>query len=226
MTPHSQSRRFPEDKCWLSEKFWGWLLLSHPPSNSFLIFISSKEGKGLFINEVIIFGGYPRFKLPTSHVLRVYNVLSIHEWSEVKTTENDDVIYEQTPNYGMGLRSTHLSERRMLRTWGSWKLHWRRLSRRERFSWKRGQSFRRDNVEDIKRFKIVRDAIADQFCIFFNIDKKAVTTEIDKIRRTLWKPTNIPWNLDNSIFTTTREKTGKSSSYYSSFSPPNSSSSK
>ena len=38
-------------------------------------------------------------------------------------------------------------------------------------------------MEDIKRFKIVRDAIADQFCIFFNIDKKAVTTEIDKIRR-------------------------------------------
>ena len=130
------------------------------------------------------------------------------------------------PKYEMSLRPTHLSERRMLRTWGSWKLHWRRLSRRERFSWKRGQSFRRDNVEDIKRFKIVRDAIADQFCIFFNIDKKAVTTEIDKIRRTLWKPTNIPLNLDKSIFTTTREKTGKSSSYYSSFSSPNSSTSR
>ena len=36
-----------------------------------------------------------RVSLQTTHVLRVYNVLSIHEWSEEIPTENDDVIYEQ-----------------------------------------------------------------------------------------------------------------------------------
>ena len=51
--------------------------------------------KGLFINDVIILGGYPRVLLQTNHVLRVYNVLSIHGWSERKPAKNDDVIYEQ-----------------------------------------------------------------------------------------------------------------------------------
>ena len=40
--------------------------------------------KGLFINDVIIFGKYPRFSLQTTHVLREYNVLLIHGWSGVK----------------------------------------------------------------------------------------------------------------------------------------------
>ena len=34
--------------------------------------------------------------LVKKHVLRVYNLLSIHGWSEVKPAENEDVIYEQT----------------------------------------------------------------------------------------------------------------------------------
>ena len=42
----------------------------------------------LFIN------GYPQFSLQTIQVLRVYDVFSIHGWSEVNA-ENDDVIYEQ-----------------------------------------------------------------------------------------------------------------------------------
>ena len=44
--------------------------------------------KGRFINGVIFFGGYARFSLQTSHVyiihIHIYNVLSIHGWSEVK----------------------------------------------------------------------------------------------------------------------------------------------
>ena len=52
----------------------------------------------LFINDVI-FGGYPRFSLQTTHVLKVYIVLSIHGWSEVTPAENDDVIYEQPPTF-------------------------------------------------------------------------------------------------------------------------------
>ena len=36
-----------------------------------------------------------RFSLHTTHVLRVYNVLSIHGWSEVKPAEKDDVIYDK-----------------------------------------------------------------------------------------------------------------------------------
>ena len=51
--------------------------------------------KGLFINDVIIFGRYPRFSLQTTHVLRVYDVLSMHGWSEEIPAENEDVIYEQ-----------------------------------------------------------------------------------------------------------------------------------
>ena len=35
------------------------------------------------------------FSHKTTHVLRVYNVLSIQRWSEVKPVENDDAIYEQ-----------------------------------------------------------------------------------------------------------------------------------
>ena len=35
------------------------------------------------------------FSLQTTHVLRVYNLLTIHEWSEEIPAENDDVIYEQ-----------------------------------------------------------------------------------------------------------------------------------
>ena len=125
---------------------------------------------------------------------------SIHLYNTLQCTLDTWVVWSEThrkwwrhlwtaPKYEMSLRPTHLSERRMLRTWGSWKLHWRRLSRRERFSWKRGQSFRRDNVEDIKRFKIVRDAIADQFCIFLTLIKssydrnrqnKAYSVETDK----------------------------------------------
>ena len=50
---------------------------------------------GLFINDVIIFGGYPRFSLQTTHVLREYNVLLIHGWSEVKPAEKDDVIFDK-----------------------------------------------------------------------------------------------------------------------------------
>ena len=41
--------------------------------------------------------GYPRFSLQITQVLRVYNVFSIHGWSEVKPAENDDVIYEKQP---------------------------------------------------------------------------------------------------------------------------------
>ena len=37
---------------------------------------------GLFINDVIIFGGYPRFSLQTTHVLTVYNVLLIYFTSD------------------------------------------------------------------------------------------------------------------------------------------------
>ena len=51
--------------------------------------------RGLFINGVIIFGGHTRFSLQTTHVLKVYNVLSIHGWSEIKPAENDDAIYGQ-----------------------------------------------------------------------------------------------------------------------------------
>ena len=49
---------------------------------------------GLFKNDVIIFGRYPRFSLQTTHVLRVHCILLIHGWSEVKPDENDHVIYE------------------------------------------------------------------------------------------------------------------------------------
>ena len=49
--------------------------------------------KGLFINDVIIIGRYPRFSLQTTHVLKVHCILSIHWWSEVKPA----VIYEQPP---------------------------------------------------------------------------------------------------------------------------------
>ena len=42
--------------------------------------------KWLFINNVII-SAYPRFSLQTTHVLRVYNVLSVHRWSELKVIE-------------------------------------------------------------------------------------------------------------------------------------------
>ena len=35
------------------------------------------------------------FSHQTTHVLRVYNVLSIHGWSEEILAENDDIIYEQ-----------------------------------------------------------------------------------------------------------------------------------
>ena len=86
--------------------------------------------------------------------------------------------------YEMSLRSTHLSDRRMLRTWGSWKLHWRRLIRRERFSWKKEDNhFGGLTWKISKGDKIVRDAITDQFCIFLTLIKKTVTTEVDKIRR-------------------------------------------
>ena len=51
--------------------------------------------KVLFINVVIISARYPRFLLQTTHVLRVYNVLLLHGWSEVKPALNDDVIYDQ-----------------------------------------------------------------------------------------------------------------------------------
>ena len=53
------------------------------------------DDKGLFINDVIIFGEYPQFSLQTTHLLRVHNVLLIHGWSEVKPAQNDDIIYEQ-----------------------------------------------------------------------------------------------------------------------------------
>ena len=49
----------------------------------------------VFISDVIIFCGYPRFSLLTTHVLTVYNVLSIKGWSDMKPAENDDLIYEQ-----------------------------------------------------------------------------------------------------------------------------------
>ena len=46
-----------------------------------------------------MFAGYPRFSLQTTHVLRVYNVTSIHELSQVKPAENDNAIYEQHITY-------------------------------------------------------------------------------------------------------------------------------
>ena len=49
----------------------------------------------LFINDVIIFDVYPRFSLQTIHVLRVYNVPSIHGWSDDNPAENDGAIFEQ-----------------------------------------------------------------------------------------------------------------------------------
>ena len=52
----------------------------------------------VFISDVIIFCGYPRFSLLTTHVLTVYNVLSIKGCSDMKPAENDDVIYEQPLN--------------------------------------------------------------------------------------------------------------------------------
>ena len=53
--------------------------------------------KGLFINDVIILSRYPRFSLQTTHVLRVYNVPSIHRWSEVRPAENDDAMSRNSP---------------------------------------------------------------------------------------------------------------------------------
>ena len=47
----------------------------------------------------MIFAGYPRFSLQTTHVLRVHNVTSIHELPQVKPTENDNAIYEQHLTY-------------------------------------------------------------------------------------------------------------------------------
>ena len=46
-----------------------------------------------------MFAGYPRFSLQTTRVLRVYNVTSIHELSQVKPAENDNAIYEQHITY-------------------------------------------------------------------------------------------------------------------------------
>ena len=34
-------------------------------------------------------------QIQTTHVLGVHCILSLHRWSEVKPTKNDDVIYEQ-----------------------------------------------------------------------------------------------------------------------------------
>ena len=48
-----------------------------------------------YLNDVIIFGGYPQFSFQTSDVMRVYNVLAIHGRSEVKPAENDHVTHEQ-----------------------------------------------------------------------------------------------------------------------------------
>ena len=52
---------------------------------------------GLFINDVIIFGGYPMFLLQITHVLREYDVPLIHGSSEVQPAENDDVIFMNSP---------------------------------------------------------------------------------------------------------------------------------
>ena len=76
--------------------------------------------KGLFINDVIILGGYPRFSLQTNHVLRVYNVLSIHWWSEVKPAKNEDVIYKQTPTVDHFMI---LFELKLRFSWWKWPAH-------------------------------------------------------------------------------------------------------
>ena len=71
--------------------FWSWnsIWLSKDLLNSWFdpsdVMILDK---GLFINDVIIFGGYPRFSLQTTHVLKVHCILSTHGWSEVNWLEN------------------------------------------------------------------------------------------------------------------------------------------
>ena len=56
--------------------------------------------KGLFVNNVIIFSGYPRFSLQTTHLSRVCNELSKNGLSEVKPSKNDDIIYDQPLKVG------------------------------------------------------------------------------------------------------------------------------
>ena len=47
------------------------------------------------IETVCVLGAVHKWvSLQTTHVLRVYNLLSIHGWCEVKPAENDDGIYE------------------------------------------------------------------------------------------------------------------------------------
>ena len=65
--------------------------------------------------------GCSRFSLQTTHILRAYNVLSIHGWSQVKPAENYDVVYEQPQRpWDVNMVSPQ-KQTPLLRSWGPWK---------------------------------------------------------------------------------------------------------
>ena len=65
--------------------------------------------------------GFSRLSLQTTHILRAYNVLSIHGWSQVKPAENYDVVYEQPQRpWDVNMVSPQ-KQTPLLRSWGPWK---------------------------------------------------------------------------------------------------------